>query len=81
MRRLREKAARLKDAINARFWLPQKGYYAYYLDAGGEPDTRMEGLGEAFAILTGVADSGLCPANSSLDADNLVGLSLSLAAV
>ncbi len=29
---LREKAARLKDAINARFWLPEKGYYAYYID-------------------------------------------------
>ncbi|MGA2033289.1 MAG: amylo-alpha-1,6-glucosidase [Thermoguttaceae bacterium] len=54
---LREKAARLKDAINARFWLPEKGYYAYYLDEDARPDTRMEGLGEAFAILTGVADA------------------------
>ena len=53
---LREKAAQLKDAINVRFWLPKKGYYAYYLDAAGKPDTRMEGLGEAFAVLTGVAD-------------------------
>jgi hypothetical protein len=52
---LREKAARLKDAINARFWLPDKGYYAYYIDADGKLDERMEGLGEAFAILTGVA--------------------------
>ena len=55
---LRAKAARLKDAINARFWLPTKGYYAYYLDENAVPDTRMEGLGEAFAILTGVADAG-----------------------
>ena len=54
---LREKAARLKDAINARFWLPEKGYYAYYIDADGKLDDRMEGLGEAFAILTGVADA------------------------
>ncbi len=55
---LRQKAARLKDAINARFWLPEKGYYAYYIDASGKCDDRMEGLGEAFAILTGVADAG-----------------------
>ncbi len=54
---LREKAARLKDAINARFWLPEKGYYGYYLDENGKIDDRMEGLGEAFAILTGVADA------------------------
>ena len=54
---LREKAARLKDAINARFWLPEKGYYGYYLDEDGKIDDRMEGLGEAFAILTGVADA------------------------
>jgi hypothetical protein len=54
---LREKAARLKDAINAHFWLPVKGYYAYYIDEDGKLDDRMEGLGEAFAILTGVADA------------------------
>jgi hypothetical protein len=54
---LRAKAARLKDAINAHFWLPEKGYYAYYIDAHGKLDERMEGLGEAFAILTGVADA------------------------
>jgi glycogen debranching enzyme len=55
---LRQKAARLKDAINSQFWLPEKGYYAYYVDADGKLDDRMEGLGEAFAILTGVADAG-----------------------
>jgi hypothetical protein len=53
----REKAAKLKAAINARFWLPDKGYYAYFLDEGGALNPRMEGLGEAFAILTGVADA------------------------
>ena len=52
---LREKATRLKEAINAHFWLPRKGYYGYFLDETGALDTRMEGLGEAFAILTGVA--------------------------
>jgi hypothetical protein len=52
----RDKAAGLKAAINARFWQPAKGYYAYFLDENGVPNPRMEGLGEAFAILTGVAD-------------------------
>ncbi len=56
VRLLREKAAKLKEAINARLWLPEKGYYAYLLDEEGALDPRMEGLGEAFAILTGVAD-------------------------
>jgi len=56
VRPLREQAARLKDAINAHFWLPQKGYYGYFIDEKGTLDPRMEGLGEAFAILTGVAD-------------------------
>ena len=54
---LRKKAARLKDAINAHFWLPEKGYYAYFLDENGQLNPRMEGLGEAFAIITGVADA------------------------
>jgi len=53
---LREKADKLKAAINSHFWLPDKGYYAYFLDEQGVPNPRMEGLGEAFAILTGVAD-------------------------
>lgn len=50
------KAERLKTAINERLWLPKKGYYAYYEDAGRGLSTRMEGLGEALAILWGVAD-------------------------
>ena len=54
---LHEKAAKLKTAINTRFWLPEKGYYAYFLDENGQLNPRMEGLGEAFAILTGVADA------------------------
>ncbi len=55
-RALREKAAKLKSAINERFWQSERGYYAYFLDENGKPNPRMEGLGEAFAILTGVAD-------------------------
>ena len=54
---LRDKAANLKDAINKHLWQADKGYYAYYIDGNGVLNTRMEGLGEAFAILTGVADA------------------------
>jgi hypothetical protein len=51
------KADALKAAINAKLWLPKKGYYAYFLDADGQLDERMEGCGEAFAILYRVADA------------------------
>ena len=54
---LREKAAKLKQAINEHFWQPDKGYYGYFIDETGALNPRMEGLGEAFAILTGVADA------------------------
>jgi glycogen debranching enzyme len=56
VRSLRQKAAKLKEAINTRFWQPDKGYYAYFIDEGGVLNPRMEGLGEAFAILAGVAN-------------------------
>ncbi len=55
VRPLRAKAAKLKEAINAHFWQPDKGYYGYFIDENGTLNPRMEGLGEAFAILTGVA--------------------------
>ncbi|HYG34875.1 MAG TPA: amylo-alpha-1,6-glucosidase [Clostridia bacterium] len=57
VRPLKAKAAKLKAAINTHFWQPDKDYYAYFIDENGVPDPRMEGLGEAFAILTGVADA------------------------
>ncbi len=53
---LEEQAGKLKDAINARLWLADAGYYAYYLDENGKLNTHMEGAGEALAILYGVAD-------------------------
>lgn len=56
VRPLQAKAARLKAAINREFWQPNKGYYGYFINETGALDPRMEGLGEAFAILTGVAD-------------------------
>jgi len=50
------KAERLKEAINQRLWMPGSGYFSYYEDAGSGLSPRMEGLGEALAILWGVAD-------------------------
>jgi hypothetical protein len=50
------KAERLRQTINERLWLPDRGYYAYYEDAGRGKSTRMEGLGEALAVLWGVTD-------------------------
>jgi glycogen debranching enzyme len=52
-----EKAAALKKSINDRLWMPDKGYYAYFMDAQGQLQPRMEGTGEAFAILYQVADA------------------------
>ena len=57
VRPLQDKAAALKKAINAHFWQRDKGYYGYFIDETGKLNPRMEGLGEAFAILTGVADA------------------------
>jgi hypothetical protein len=53
---LEGKAERLKKAINDRLWMPALGYYAYFEDEEGKPEARMEGLGEALAILWKVAD-------------------------
>lgn len=51
-------AVQLKDAINARFWLADAGMYAS-LTAGhfdGAPLHKFDWLGQALAIVTGVAD-------------------------
>ena len=45
------KAASLKTAIRSRFWLADKGYYAYFEDADKNLVTQMEGLGEALLLL------------------------------
>lgn len=50
-----DKAAALKQAINAHFWMPEKGHYKYLVDDQGGCD-RQEGLGHSFALLLGVAD-------------------------
>jgi glycogen debranching enzyme len=49
----------LHDAINARFWNESTGCYRYILDAIDTCE-RQEGLGAAFAILSGVADRDKC---------------------
>lgn len=51
----RQKAERMKEAINTHFWNPERGLYDYLVDDRGGCDSS-EGLGQAFAILFGVAD-------------------------
>jgi predicted alpha/beta superfamily hydrolase len=52
-------ATALKDAINARLWLPDAGMYSS-VTAGhfdGAPQYQFDWLGQALAIVTGVADA------------------------
>ncbi|MEA2012869.1 MAG: amylo-alpha-1,6-glucosidase [Verrucomicrobiota bacterium] len=51
----KQKATKLKIAINKHFWSEEKGHYRYLLDAEDDKE-RQEGLGHAFAILFGIAD-------------------------
>ena len=50
-----QKAERMKEAINTHFWNPERGLYDYLVDDQGGCDSS-EGLGQAFAILFGIAD-------------------------
>ncbi|GGY74081.1 esterase [Pseudoduganella plicata] len=53
-------AAALKDAINARFWLPDAGMYSS-VTAGhfdGAPLHKFDWLGQSLAIVAGIADPG-----------------------
>lgn len=50
-----EKAEALKKAINRHFWMEQEGRYRYLVDPFGNCD-HMEGMGNAFALLLGLAD-------------------------
>jgi len=52
-----DRARELRDAINRRLWDPARGRYAYFEYAGGKRSSRMEGLGQALAILWDVADA------------------------
>ena len=51
----REKAERLKQAINRTFWNDRKGLYDYLVDDVGRCDSQ-EALGMSFALLFGIAD-------------------------
>jgi hypothetical protein len=51
------RAEALKEAINRRLWDPARGRYVYFEYAGGRRSSRMEGLGQALAILWDVADA------------------------
>lgn len=51
---LHEKAERLKAAINKHFWREDAGIYRYLVDPFGGSD-QQEGLGNAFAVLFGIA--------------------------
>jgi glycogen debranching enzyme len=50
------KAQALKEAINRQFWMPELGRYRYLVDSFGSCD-HMEGMGQSFAILFGIADA------------------------
>ncbi|KQQ87848.1 hypothetical protein [Massilia sp. Leaf139] len=51
-------AAQLKNAINARLWLPDAGMYSSLTAAhfDGAPLHKFDWLGQSLAILTGIAD-------------------------
>lgn len=49
------KAEALESAINKHLWLPVKGRYGFYVSPVGDCDYE-EALGQAYAILFGVAD-------------------------
>ncbi|MCU0334526.1 MAG: hypothetical protein MUF62_05680 [Chitinophagaceae bacterium] len=52
-------ALQIREAINKQLWLPEQGYYAQYLYGrfGLTASPRFEALGEALAVLFGVADA------------------------
>lgn len=52
----KEKAEKLKEAINQKFWSEEKGRYIYIIDEHGNCDFQ-EGIGLSFALLFGIADN------------------------
>ena len=51
----RQKADRMKEAINRQFWNEKSGQYNYIVDEWGGCD-YSEGVGQSFAVLFGIAD-------------------------
>ncbi len=54
-----ERADQIKQAINEKLWVPEKGYYGNFLYGRNELNLsdRYEALGEALAVLFNVADA------------------------
>ena len=54
-----QKAERIREAINRKLWMDDKGYYGQYLygRASMSLSPRSEALGEAFAILFDIAEA------------------------
>lgn len=54
----RSQADRIAQAVNARLWMPSKGYYGMYLYGRDNliMNPRVETLGESLAIMWGIAD-------------------------
>lgn len=51
----RNQAAKLRTAIQKRFWDPQRRVYRNGIDAKGQLDTRISRYAQTYAILTGIA--------------------------
>lgn len=51
-----DRAARLKQAINRNFWLPDAGHYRYLVGPLGNSD-HQEALGQSYAVLFGIASA------------------------
>lgn len=49
---LDKKGKELKEAIRSKFWMEDKGYYAYVLDENNDFIPQMEGLGESLVLLS-----------------------------
>lgn len=49
-------AETLRDNIQHLLWIPTAHRFAYFRDAQGRLDQTQEGLGQAFAVLFGIAD-------------------------
>ncbi len=52
----RAKAARLREAINARFWLEKENRFGYLILHDGTLDRSQEGMGVAYALIFGLCD-------------------------
>jgi hypothetical protein len=52
----RTKAARLREAVNSRFWLEKENRFGYLILKDGTLDRSQEGMGVAYALIFGLCD-------------------------